>query len=557
MPAWTTTSALRWAAIALAMAMSPVAAWAAPPDMTKGKLVFFAPLPPLPPGSDLPFRDGAPDYDDLFKPGAKWDEAAGHIDVFAVPSTWVRHYATFGQLVAVIEGLRARGIALGMEVGPLPDFDACAKGEGFSGIYEIDLMRKIRDLGGSVDVIVFDEPFGFGHLLDAPGACQWSPRKVGRHLAEFVKMTREVFPDAVFGGNEPLWARPQASPEEVTAWVDAYAEATGEPLGFLHLDMEWSWPGWLDRAVAVREALVGRGVRVGYIYNGGETADQEGWIAAAAQRAFLLESHSATPPDDAVFQSWFDQPDRTLPDSDVTSFTGLVNRYFRPHSTIALNGDGTGVVRTDKDAPIAGVPVHASMVPDAGAARTDRVTGTVPADARTAVGIFRVNGEGAATRADVDLRIDSVSYVEGGKNLAPNPDFKRKSGWGGYGAGSARIDRGSGTLRLKARKGQVLLVDSQPFRVTPGVAFTYEVTASVPAGQTQAVFAGVVFMNKSEVAREGLGLEPGSVDLPAAVTAADGSFRLDRSGARGPGHVKVTVDAPAYWPSFAEADIGR
>jgi hypothetical protein len=186
------------------------------------------------------------------------------------------------------------------------------------------------------------------------------------------------------------------------------------------------------------------------------------------------------------------------------------------------------------------------------------VSATVPANAHKAVGVFRVNGEGAAATADVDMRIDSVSYAEGGKNLAPNPEFKQRGRWGGYGAGSARIERsGSGTLRLKAKKGQVLLVDSEPFKVTPGAYFAYEVAASVPAGQSGAVFAGVVFLDKEEVAREGLSLEPGSIDLPAAVTAADGSFVFDRSAARGSGHLKVTVDVPDYWPSFAEADIGR
>ena len=533
MPAWMKVSIVRQAAIALMAAMPAAIAAAQPPDMTKNKIVFFAPLPPLPPDSDLPFRDGAPDFDDLFRPGAKWDEAAGHIDVFAVPSTWVRHYSSQSQLVALIEGLRARGIALGMEVGPLPDFDACAKGEGFSGIYEIDLMRKIRDLGGSVDVIVFDEPFGFGHLLDAPGACQWSARKVARYLAEFVNMTREVFPDAVFGGNEPLWARPQASPEEVAAWVDAYAEATGEPLGFLHLDMEWSWPGWLDRAVAVRAALAGRGVRVGYIYNGGEIADQEGWIAAAAERAFLLESRSTVPPDDAVFQSWFDQPDRTLPDNDPSTFTGLVNRYFRPHSTIEIGGDAAGVVRSDKGAPIAGVPVRASLLPDAGATRTDRVSATVPANARKAVGIFRVNGEGAAAAADVDHSHRIGRLCRGRQEPRAEPRVQAKGSLG-------RIWRGLGAHRQErighaAAEGQKGSGASRRFRALQGDARRILCLRGGRERAGRAIGSG---LRGSRVPRQGRGRARG----PQSRT------RVDRSAGGGHGGGRIVRVRPVCRP---------
>jgi hypothetical protein len=556
-PARTTANLSRAAILILAVATAVGPVLAAAPDLTKTRLVFFAPLPPLPPDSDLPFNDGAPDYHDLFQPGAPWSDAARQIDVFSIPSTWVRHYSTRGQLERLIEGLQARGIALGMEVGPLPDFEACAKGEGFGGIYEVDLMRQIRDLGGTVDVIIFDEPFGFGHVLDAPGACQWSVDKVARKLADFVAMTREVFPDAVVGGNEPLWSAPQVAPQDVAAWLDAYARAAGEPLAFLHIDSEWSWPGWLDQATAVRAALVGRGVRVGFIYNGGEIADQEGWIAAAIERAYLLESRSAVPPDDVVFQSWFDQPDRTLPDGDPTSFTGLVNRYFRPHTRIDLTDGTSGFVRTADGAPVAGVPVRARFMADAGAPRTERITGTVPVSARQAVAIFRVNGEGARTTADVDMPVESVGYMEGGGNLAPNPDFRQKGGWGGYGEGTARVERqGSGTLRLVARKDEALFVDSDPFAVTPGATFTYEVTATVPVEKAGAIYAGVVFLDEYEVERSGLNPAPGPIELPEVVTSADGSFELDLSGAIGPGELRLTVDAPGYWPSFAAADVG-
>lgn len=521
--------------------------------------VYFAPLPPLPQGSGLPFNDGAADYNDLFRAGAGWDAAAHNIDAFVIYSTWVRHYASSGVLVSLIEGLRARGIALAMELGPLPDPrpGECSGGEGFGGVYEIDMLKRVRDLGGKVDVIVFDEPFAFGHQLDGPDDCQWSIERIARHLADFEAKAREVFPDLIFGGNEPLWASPRVGPEEVVRWIEAYQAATGRPLSFLHLDIDWTRPDWLENAVAVRSALAGGGVRVGYIYNGGEIGDQEAWIAAAANRADLIEQASPIAPDDIVFASWFDQPDRTLPDSDAMSFTGLVKRYFDPHAVIALetgSGPPAGVVHTPAGVPIPGVPVRASVRPSAGAPGTSAVSGVVPTGAGSAVAIFRVNGEGATGFANVDLRVDSVSYREGGENLAPNPDFRRNAAWGGYGAGSARIE--GGFLRLRARPDQALLVDSAPFKVTPGAAFAFEVTATVPVAAAGAVFAGVVFLGPSEIERSGLVLASVSVQLAPVETSAEGAFRIDLTGVpAGPARLRLDVDAPGYWPGHAEADL--
>ena len=399
--------------------------------------VYFAPLPPLPQRSGLPFNDGAPDFADLFRPGAQWDAAARNIDAFVIYSTWVRHYASSGVLVSLIKGLQARGIALAMEVGPLPDPKPgeCTGGESFGGVYEIDMLKRIRDLGGRVDAIVFDEPFAFGHQLDGPDRCHWPIARIARHLGEFEALAREVFPSLIFGGNEPLWASPPVRPQDVVSWVEAYRAATGRPLGFLHLDIDWTRPDWLENAVAVRSALAGRGVRVGYIYNGGEIAEQKAWIEAATNRAVRLEAASPVAPDDVVFASWFDQPDRTLPDSDPTSFTGLVKRYFDPHAVIALDPDGgplAGHVHTPDGVPIPGATVRAAVRPTAGAPGTSTVSGTVPAGADTAVVIFRANGEGATDHAKVDLRIDRVGYREGGgKNRCPQPGLQtqRRLGW--------------------------------------------------------------------------------------------------------------------------------
>ena len=529
--------------------------------MHRTSRVYFAPLPPLPQRSGLPFNDGAPDFPDLFRPGAQWDAAARNIDAFVIYSTWVRHYASSGVLVSLIKGLRARGIALAMEVGPLPDPKPgeCTGGEGFGGVYEIDMLKRIRDLGGRVDAIVFDEPFAFGHQLDGPDHCHWPIARIARHLGEFEAMAREVFPNLIFGGNEPLWASPRVRPQDVVSWVEAYQAATGRPLSFLHLDIDWTRPDWLENAVAVRSALAGRGVRVGYIYNGGEIAEQKAWIEAAADRAVRLEAASPVAPDDVVFASWFDQPDRTLPDSDPTSFTGLVKRYFDPHAVIALDPDGgppAGHVHTPDGAPIPGG--NGSRLGEADRRSAGNLDGLRHRSGRRRhSGSHLPRKRRGRDRPCQGRSADRPGGLPGrrGKNRAPNPDFRRNAAWGGYGAGSARI--ANGFLRLRARPDQALLVDSAPFKVKPGAAFAFEVTATVPEAATGAVYAGVVFLGPSEIERAGLVLAPASVQLAPAKTSAAGAFRIDLTGMpAGPAHLRLDVDPPGYWPGHVETDRG-
>ena len=312
---------------------------------------------------------------------------------------------------------------------------------------------------------------------------------------------------AVFGGNEPpVGNGPRLSPEEVAAWVDAYAEATGRASGLPASRHGMEWPGWLDRAVAVRAALAGRGVRVGYIYMAARSRIKRAG-RGSRRAAFLLESRMRLcRPMTRVIPAWFDQPDRTLPDNDPSSFTGLVNRYFRPHSTIELRWRAAGVVRQRQGPPIAGVPVRASCRRTL-ASQTGRVAadGCRPTRARRSRSSAS-NGEGAAAAAESTAhRIGQLCRGRQEPRAEPESSSEGVTGADMAGARRASTER----LGHAVAEGQKGSGASRQFRALQGDArrsLCLRGGREVPAGQSGAVFAGVVFLDKAEVAREGLSL---------------------------------------------------
>ena len=351
-------------------------------DWSARPVVFFSPLPPLPEGSDLPFGHGSDDFYELFQPGASWSTAADRVSVFLLESTYVRHYSTDDQLRAVIEGLDRLGIALGLEVGPLPapPDGRCIGAEGFGGVYELDMVHRIEQLGGTVAVVAFDEPYAFGHRADGPDDCQRPVEQVATEVASFVSRLRSIEPDVVVGDIEPMWATPTIGADEMAAWLDAYEAAAGQPFGFLHLDSDWSRPDWAQVLLDVSAVARERGVPVGVIYYGGDVDSDEEWVRLSAQRMFEYEQLWGGTLDHVAFESWNDHPYKVLPETDVTAMTSLVNRYFGSRSSVTIESEaaepGHAVVRAsvldESGVGIGGVPVSVEATPLDGAPQLGR-----------------------------------------------------------------------------------------------------------------------------------------------------------------------------------------
>ena len=530
--------------------------------------IWFAPLPPMPqrPGRGY---DGSDDFAALFAASAPWKMTAGRTHIFKLYGEWVGGTASNADLRRVVAALEARQIEIAIEAGPLIA-GACGEGvEGFAGgsAEALRLIRRVEAAGGRVRYIAMDEPYFFASLYDGPNACHWSTAKVAAEVARFVREVRAARPSIVVGDIEPLAGA--ATAERFEEWLVAFRSAVGTPLPFFHLDLDWGRTAWPAESLRLQEYARAHGTRFGMIYNGTAESTDAAWLGAAWDHVATHELDGAGPPDDAVFQSWTDKPDRVLPETGALTFTHLVASYTRARTALevsaAKGAEGPramGRLRTLGHAPVAGARVAVSATPLDGAYQVLDVTGTVPAGATHAVVGIRVNQEGAGP-GDADLTVYEVGYAEGGgANLLTDPSFAEGlDRWGWWGDGTATTpdsDRGSGRmLRLVAPAGRSLGINSAEFGVTPGAAYRVWVAVRVPVASADAAYVAPIFLATDELRRDVRSIAPAPIPLGTATTDASGGFTQGLGGLEdGLYRVTASWDGDATrWPARARAEI--
>jgi len=538
-------------------------------DLSARPQTWFAPLPAYVPHMGY---DGSVDYDSLFVPGAPWATAQSHVQVFKVPASWVMNYATPDELRQLAAGLRERGIALALEMGILSIGAGCGSGiEGFD--FGLEPLQRIAAAGGRVDIVAIDESWAFStDLYDAPNACRWSTQETAQRVVPFIQQLRGYAPDILIGDIEPLWTN--VTPEAMLEWTDAYAAATGKPLDFLEVDVEWeNWPEWPSVVKQIEDGARARGIDFGPIYNGGQAVSSDAeWVDLTLQRAFTYEEVTGGRPDQVILQSWMDHPDHVLPETDPTTFTGLIDRYFAPRSQVAVTGADASTdhltlaasLATTDGAPIANAPLTASLLPVGTDYQLLRFSGRVPDGVSSAIVAIRVNTEGAGP-GPANLRIYSVSFTEAGSdaNLVSNGHFAQgETDWGSYGSGKASVvssDRGAGQmLKLRASADQPLNVDHPEFAVTPGSEYTLEVAAAVPAESAGTAYVAVIWVGATEVDRDRLFLTPQPIQLDGATTDGGGGATFDQQLPLDPGQYLATISyagAADHWPAYVKQQL--
>jgi hypothetical protein len=276
----------------------------------------------------------AEDFYRLFDSNAPWQKTASHVDAFEL-SIQLETGASDEQLKKVIDGLRDRHIALALDMLPLTGRGekVAPNGCGFhvegyaAAPQSLNVATHFKTLGAEVSYFDMDEPLFYGQFFNGTNACHSPIPDLIADIAEKVKQVRSQFPEVQIGETEPVTAILKAGGLGVLEqWLDAYQTATGKPLSFLRLDMDWN-ASWQSQVAAVAALLKRKGVALQVIYNGADRdgSDQE-WTAHALANAQAVES--TVKPDGVVIQSWATFPKHSLPESDPNTMTGVLNRYL-------------------------------------------------------------------------------------------------------------------------------------------------------------------------------------------------------------------------------------
>jgi hypothetical protein len=317
-------------------------------------LVPFRPSPSSPKeGSPLVYLYPLTDFTQLFNSDAtwqggerKWETAGRHLQVMAF-STQFLSKASDSLLSNIVRFLKSRNIGLGIESLATNWYHEPPCGAGVEGYIDPGttdgIVAKLLRVGGAPAFIGMDEPLWFGHFYSDKNACRSSLQDLAGRVAVNIKIYTAAFPNVIVGDIEPFPAvSNQPNWQSVFAnWVKAFRNATGTPLSFLRLDVNWDdpvlgmGPAHNTPSPAAISALVKKvatvvrqnGLQVAVIYNGGIGKSDALWMQEARDHIRIVEE-SGIHPEQVIFQSWDKFPARSLPDTDPNALASLINFYF-------------------------------------------------------------------------------------------------------------------------------------------------------------------------------------------------------------------------------------
>lgn len=522
-----------------------------PPDLTSRPQIWLGPQPP---GT----RIGTPDYFDLFKDNAPWQQASPKTHVFKLYGPWMDGQATDDQLRQIVAGLQRRGLGIAFEAPPLAATEVCThviEGFGYQPLGH-NVSLRIKRAGGTVHYADLEHPYDAVTFSGAPPECSYSAERAARDVAVYVQGVRSVFPDVRIGAIETA----NHSVEAVARWVEGYRSVIGEDLDYFSLDVDYSRPNWAKDVRAIEEYLRGRGIEFGIFYRGDEDdASSAEWIAKAEQRSVEYEAIAGGRPDRAIFQSWHPYPDHVLPETNPSALTYLINRYLRTRTKLALEVQDapagglslSGALMDDHGAPLPKSSLELSMTPLEGPGIVSEytLTGTVPDGAIQADAGYRVNMECDNCSGSADFTLYETLYTqrEEDSNQVPNWKFANGlEGWDAWGDGGTweliASDQGSGSaLHVIAQPGQTAALNSTNFAVKARAPFKVTFLARIsPVSEGSGYFSIVFLGSDQEIHRFKIPLRAETVPLGEAVTGGGGVFRVQ------------VPDAPA-WPALFQA----
>jgi hypothetical protein len=285
---------------------------------------------------------GSTDFTSLFAGTASWPTAAAHTAVFGLYAGWVADIDT-PTLTTLVNFLTAQKIPIELEAPSLQATATCGTNvEGYVPYgqsittFTNGYLQRLQALGANVAYIKVDEPYFFGSIAQSsPNSCAWPVSQVAQYVAQYVTLVHATYPSAQVGDVEPVITTGYGT-DPVTAisgWHDAFTAAMGSPFPFYIADMDFSNTGWPALAVQMQQAMRARGEKFGIIFIGDPTDTSDAiWSSKTLSRVQMFASTSGSAPDFVFFQSWDTYPQYCLPESDPTTFTGVMKAYINANT---------------------------------------------------------------------------------------------------------------------------------------------------------------------------------------------------------------------------------
>jgi hypothetical protein len=148
-------------------------------------------------------------------------------------------------------------------------------------------------------------------------------------LKESIAIVRKYFPNAKIGADEVVDA---SGPwvQELAEWADTFRAVTGEPLAYIHTDLNWK-EGSVRNLVPLAAALKQRHVPLGIIYDADSAnndSDQD-WARNTISHFAEVEKEIGVRSDHAVIETWVKIPTRMLPENEPGTLTNVVLQYIQ------------------------------------------------------------------------------------------------------------------------------------------------------------------------------------------------------------------------------------
>ncbi len=285
-------------------------------------------------------------------------------------------------LPALVRTLVAHDVKIAVEMAGLVDWPPCDGNKaGQSFAVEQPKLQQLLDMGGRVDILVFDGPVSRTVAGGRPGGCEMGMGAVIRELVEVYDLYRDWLPEAQIGllVNFPNWAYGDwpayngdydptnyGDYREVLATVLAALDTVGDSLAFVEVDSPYGYStgthqpaagstidpteyDWLARLRELEAQIEAHpGTEMCMIYNseiGGFSSNQlfhEESLALAE-----LYPLSGGSPEQVMFQSWYEFPTETAPEDVDFTFLNIPWVWLGSYPTATPDNPAVAAILSD------------------------------------------------------------------------------------------------------------------------------------------------------------------------------------------------------------------